>query len=204
MAKSNHRVFNAEPVHQLNCALLIPAGELGEVRACSCGATKPRTLDDASGEEWNAASAAYRDKIQARSWREATSINGEPSVGSPVASELWDASQGEVRSVSSTGGQKGVKRARFDLIPAEALAIVAEHYGRGAEKYEVHNWRKGFEWSKSYAAMQRHLHAFWSGEDIDPETGSPHLAAVVFHALTLLTFMQEQQQFDDRYTKGTN
>lgn len=105
----------------------------------------------------------------------------------------------EVRSVSSTGAEKGTKPERFDLLPQEALAAVARHYAVGAEKYSAHNWRKGYEWSKSFAALQRHSNAFWSGEDIDAETGSPHMAAVAFHALALITFMAEQPEFDDRY-----
>lgn len=105
----------------------------------------------------------------------------------------------EVLTTSSTGGQKGVKPERFDLIPPVALGKVAFHYGVGAEKYSEHQWRKGYEWSKSYAAIQRHLNAFWSGEDYDYETGTEHLAAVVFHALALLTFMDEHREHDDRY-----
>lgn len=105
----------------------------------------------------------------------------------------------EIRTVSSTGGEKGTKPARFDLIPVEALTKVAELYGRGAQKYAAHNWRKGYEWSKSYAAMQRHATQFWSGEDIDEEMQLPHLASVVFHALALMTFMEEQKDFDDRF-----
>jgi hypothetical protein len=105
----------------------------------------------------------------------------------------------EVRTTSSTGGEKGTKPERYDLIPVEALAKVAQLYGNGAAKYEAHNWRRGYEWSKSYAALQRHANAFWRGEDIDAEMGLPHLAAVCFHALTLMTFMDEQPQFDDRF-----
>lgn len=108
----------------------------------------------------------------------------------------------EVRTVSSTGGEKGTKPERYDLIPVEAMASVARLYGVGARKYAEHNWRKGYEWSKSYAALQRHANAFWSGEDYDPEFTefpSPHLAGVIFHALTLITFMTEQPQFDDRF-----
>jgi hypothetical protein len=106
----------------------------------------------------------------------------------------------EVRTTSSTGGEKGMKPERYDLIPVEALASVARLYGEGAKKYAEHNWRKGYEWSKSYAALHRHLAEFWKGVDIDPETGQPHLAAVVFHAFTLLTFMDEHPGFDDRYS----
>ncbi|MGN6589481.1 MAG: dATP/dGTP diphosphohydrolase domain-containing protein [Sphingomicrobium sp.] len=107
--------------------------------------------------------------------------------------------KGEIRTVSSTGGEKGTKPERYDLIPIGALATVARLYGRGAQKYAAHNWRKGYEWSKSFAAMQRHATQFWDGEDIDPEMQLPHLASVVFHALALLTFMEEQPGFDDRY-----
>lgn len=106
----------------------------------------------------------------------------------------------EVRSVSSTGAEKGVKPEHYALIPVEALRKVASLYGKGAEKYSAHNWRLGYEWSKSYSALMRHANQFWGGEDLDPETGLPHLAAVVFHAMTLMTFMEEQTAFDDRYT----
>lgn len=107
--------------------------------------------------------------------------------------------EGEERITSSTGGQKGRKLARFDLLPWGALTKVAEHYGRGAAKYDDHNWRKGYEWSLSVGALGRHLAAFMEGEDNDPETGSPHMAAVAFHALSLLTFMNEHPELDDRF-----
>ena len=110
----------------------------------------------------------------------------------------------EVRTTSSTGGEKGVKPERYDLIPVEAMASVAQLYGKGAQKYEAHNWRRGYEWSKSYQALQRHATAFWGGEDLDPEMQLPHLASVVFHALTLMTFMKEQPQFDDRFIGPLN
>ncbi len=74
---------------------------------------------------------------------------------------------GEVRTTSSTGGEKGVKLQRFDLIPVGPLTLLAEHYGRGANKYDDHQWRQGYEWSKTYAAAMRHLTAFWGGENFD-------------------------------------
>lgn len=96
-----------------------------------------------------------------------------------------------------------MKPERYDLVPVEALATVARLYGEGAKKYAEHNWRQGYEWSKSYAALQRHANEFWKGVDLDPETGLPHLAAVVFHAFTLMTFMEEHPDFDDRFLKLT-
>lgn len=112
---------------------------------------------------------------------------------------MTEVNPNEIRTTSPTGGQKGVKPERHSLIPVEALNSIARLYGVGAKKYDAHNWRKGYEWSKSYDAMNRHMALFWSGEDIDPETGEPHMAAVAFHAMTLIVFMQEQPEFDDRY-----
>ena len=60
-----------------------------------------------------------------------------------------------------------MKLERFDLIPAGPLAELAVHYGRGAQKYAEHQWRKGYEWSKSIAAIGRHSNAFNAGEDYD-------------------------------------
>lgn len=115
---------------------------------------------------------------------------------------IWRATGGrivETRVVDAdTGGAKGSKLARFDLIPASALWAVAEHFGRGAEKYEARNWERGYAWSLSYAALCRHLFAWWSGEDNDPELGSCHLDAVAFHALALRTFVETHPEKDDR------
>jgi len=97
-----------------------------------------------------------------------------------------------------TGGQKGEKPARFDLLPPDALWQIAEHFGRGAEKYADRNWERGYAWSLSYAALQRHLHAWWGGEDLDAETGSSHLAAAGFHVLALLAFQGRGVGTDDR------
>jgi hypothetical protein len=128
-------------------------------------------------------------------------VGADPITAEAARAALADLppQSGEVRKVSATGGEKGSKLARFDLLPVEALTTVAQLYGRGANKYAAHNWRRGYDWSLSFAALQRHATQFWAGEDNDEEMGLPHMAAVVFHALALLTFMTEQRQFDDRY-----
>lgn len=121
-----------------------------------------------------------------------------PECYDPWAKEVGHGAA-EVRTVSSTGGEKGVKPARFDLLPVGPLTKVATLYGKGASKYDDHNWRRGYEWSKSYAAMMRHATQFWGGEDLDPDTQLPHLASVVFHALALMEYMEHHRNFDDRY-----
>lgn len=128
----------------------------------------------------------------------------------------------EERTTSSTGGQKGVKLARYDLIPVDSLKYLAEHFGKGARKYADHQWRQGYEWSKSYSAIQRHLGEFWKGNDYDvcsnepdncvrregdiyePDTcynhtGSHHLDAVMWHSFVLREFVERFPEHDDRY-----
>lgn len=108
----------------------------------------------------------------------------------------------ETRTVSATGGEKGVKPERYDLIPREATDALARVYAFGATKYADHNWRRGYEWSKSYAAAMRHLTAFWSGETYDSESGLPHIGHAMFHLAALSTWLEqdgEGGQFDDRY-----
>jgi hypothetical protein len=105
----------------------------------------------------------------------------------------------EVRVVDpTTGGEKGSKLARFDLVPAEFEWALAEHYGRGAKKYADRNWERGYRWSLSYAALRRHLNQWWAGEDIDPETGSSHLIAVAWHAIALFIYQLRGLGTDDR------
>ena len=99
-----------------------------------------------------------------------------------------------------TGGQKGVKIARLDLIPVYAQIEEAKVHGMGALKYAPYNWRKGYAWSLSYGAMQRHLAAFWNGEDFD-ESGLPHLAHARWHTGVLLEFMRYDLGTDDRVSK---
>lgn len=96
-----------------------------------------------------------------------------------------------------TGGQKGIKPERFDLVPSAAMEEVARVYGRGAEKYADRNWERGYNWGLSLGALERHLNKFKQGESRD-ELDNHHLACVVFHALALMTFEKFNLGTDDR------
>jgi hypothetical protein len=87
---------------------------------------------------------------------------------------------------------------RVDLIPPEWILGLAEVMTKGAEKYEARNWEKGMEWSKCYASLLRHTLKFWSGEDIDPESGLPHAYHIAWNALALYTYSQTHPEYDDR------
>lgn len=144
---------------------------------------------DVKADGYAAADQAQADELEARVLE---------AAAFPSRIILPADASGEVRTVSATGGEKGVKPARFDLIPPGFLWALAEHFGVGARKYDDNNWQRGYEWSKSYGALQRHLFAWIAGEDIDAETGSNHLIAVAWHACCLHWFSANRPEFDDR------
>lgn len=105
----------------------------------------------------------------------------------------------ETRVIDSvSGGEKGSKLARFDLIPWDAIWGLAEHFGIGARKYEDRNWERGYAYGLSFAALHRHLASWWMGEDDDPESGDSHLLAVSWHALALWWMQKHGKGTDNR------
>lgn len=108
----------------------------------------------------------------------------------------------EIRTTSSTGGQKGVKSQAYDKLPPIGLRELAVLYGVGARKYNRQNWSRGYEFSKSFAALQRHISLFWAGEDYDLELNSIHLSNAAWHCVTLYTLSYMHPEFDDRISSA--
>ncbi len=71
----------------------------------------------------------------------------------------------------------------------------------GANKYAAHNWRKGLKYSRITNSMQRHLNAFQAGEEVDPESGIPHVHHIMCNALFLAGAVKEHPELDDRYNQ---
>ena len=77
---------------------------------------------------------------------------------------------------------------RYDLLPFKSLQEVVKVLGYGATKYGDGNWRQLDKLDQRFfAASMRHLMAYALEEDVDPESGLPHLA----HAICSLMFMLE-------------
>jgi nucleoside 2-deoxyribosyltransferase len=111
----------------------------------------------------------------------------------PGVEQELEALEKRIVTNAVTGGQKETRAARFDLLPWDQLWRVAELYAYGAQKYEDRNWERGYDFSLSVAALMRHMAKFVQGENDDPESGCPHLASVVFHALALMRFVESTQ-----------
>lgn len=100
-----------------------------------------------------------------------------------------------------SGTKHDTGKAPISLIPHESLLGTAEVLAFGAKKYSANNWRGGFEWSRLMDAAMRHLVAFNSGQDLDPESGLSHID----HAAACIAFLQAHIKSglgtDNRYKK---
>jgi outer membrane receptor for Fe3+-dicitrate len=72
---------------------------------------------------------------------------------------------------------------RFDLLDHDFEAEIAGVLTHGASKYSDNNWQNarqnatvGAAKARYYAAFRRHMLAWRRGEEIDPDSGQPHLA----------------------------
>lgn len=115
-----------------------------------------------------------------------------------------------------TGARKAFNLQMVGLIPVKFILDLARHYGVGSKKYAKNNWRNGYDWELSYNSAQRHLLAFWDGEDYDEchcpgtaveypcqncgATGSLHVIAAAWHCAALHTFIAEHPDLDTRWT----
>ena len=93
------------------------------------------------------------------------------------------------------------EKPRLDLVDFTALEGLAKVLTFGAKKYAANNWRNGFEYSRVIAALMRHLSAIQQGEDIDPESGLPHIDHLGCCWMFLSYFQKKRPDLDDRYHK---
>ena len=74
----------------------------------------------------------------------------------------------------------------YSLIPPETTKALAEVLTYGAQKYAPNNWQLVENGEVRYLdALFRHLEAYRAGEQVDPESGLPHLS----HVLTNVAFL---------------
>ena len=83
------------------------------------------------------------------------------------------------------GIKKDEGKNRLELVPPEAILAIGEILTYGASKYEDRNWEKGMDLDRLRGATQRHLMADAMGDELDDESGMPHLE----HALCDIAMM---------------
>ena len=108
--------------------------------------------------------------------------------------------------MAQAGWEAGDQKQKLDagkppwfLFPWDAAIEIVKVLAFGASKYSARGWESGIEYSRVFSALQRHMVAWWHGEDRDQETGLLHLAHAGCCILFLLAFtVRGQTEFDDR------
>jgi len=96
----------------------------------------------------------------------------------------------------SSGAEKHLEgKLRMDLITPEMINALAEGLTYGCVKYTDRNWEKGIPFMSSYASTMRHLVAWLSGTDVDPESGIEHVKLAMLNLAFIVT-QTERKRFD--------
>jgi len=109
---------------------------------------------------------------------------------------------GDINSTAKgSGARYNGGKPDFSLIPLVTLEDEASVWAYGKQKYAAWNWAKGMPWSAVLASAMRHLSKWQAGEDIDDESGLPHLAHAMCNLRMLTLYSKTYPEGDDRPPK---
>ncbi len=89
---------------------------------------------------------------------------------------------------------------RLELVDALAIEGIGKVLTFGAKKYSADNWRGGIQYTRLIGAIKRHLSSIERGEDVDPESGLPHIDHLGCEWMFMSNFMKTRLDLDDRWT----
>lgn len=93
----------------------------------------------------------------------------------------------------------GTRKAPMSTIPGNVLAEIGVGMLEGACKYGRHNYRvAGVRASVYYDGVNRHITAWWEGEDYDPDSGLSHITKAITSLIVLRDAMIQDKWTDDR------
>lgn len=106
---------------------------------------------------------------------------------------------GDVQSTEKGSGARfNGGKPDYALIPLSTLEDEAKVWAYGKQKYAAWNWAKGMPWSVPLACLLRHMAAWQRGEEVDPESGLPHLAHAMCNLRMLTLYSKTYPEGDDR------
>jgi hypothetical protein len=108
--------------------------------------------------------------------------------GEPIAFAGAPTGAAAVSADRAPGAKHDAGTRRYDLVPWGAIGQMVDVLGHGAAKYSADGWRAVPDARRRYfAALMRHVIAWYCGERTDPDSGMHHLA----HALCDVAFLIE-------------
>jgi nucleoside 2-deoxyribosyltransferase len=140
-------------------------------------------------------------------------INASESFDSIIDSDFVKQARGNPENRGVVGGKPtntenpkdaiGSGKLPIHLWPASATMMGCIGLLNGMLKYGRSNWRvAGIRASIYYSALMRHMHAWFEGEDIDPDDDVPHLAAALACLAIVVDADAAGKLNDDRHVFG--
>lgn len=97
----------------------------------------------------------------------------------------------------------GSNKLHLHLFPQSAVALGSLAFLEGALKYGRSNWREAGVRASIYVdALNRHMTRWFEGEDIDPDSGIPHLGKALACIAILIDAGYAGKLEDDRMAPG--
>ena len=101
------------------------------------------------------------------------------------------------------GGERDNQgKLRLSLVPPAAVEYLAKVMMFGADKYGDYNWRKAGQKLSLLSicdSLERHLMKLKKGQDLDEESGLPHIGHILANAAFLAQLTEDGTLIDDRY-----
>lgn len=92
-----------------------------------------------------------------------------------------------------------LQKERIDLIDPKFIIALGDLLSWSLIKYKERDWENvPYSWSDFYSAIFRHMLKWWSGQDLDEESGRSHLLHAALNIMFLFNYTQRQFGKDDR------
>ena len=86
------------------------------------------------------------------------------------------------------------KWSQVDFKSLEPMVQVLEY---GEIKYSKMNWKKGLPATEIIESLLRHTFAMLGGEELDKESGLPHIGHLLSNGMFLSYVLKEKPEFND-------
>jgi hypothetical protein len=121
-----------------------------------------------------------------------------PRTLGDVINRMQEVTQHGTYNAEGRGVKNDAGKPKFHLLPFDLMDGEQRVWEKGAVKYAPNQWRKGMPTSQALNAAMRHLTAYMSGEDFDPETGEGHLDHLICCVRMAENTRRNYPELDDR------